>query len=415
MPTTGPSQRDLLKVLDSSRRLATMTDLRDLLNQIELSAAEVLGCERATVFAYASASDELFSYVSRDAEIRFSADQGLAGQCFRQQEMINVPDAYADSRFNRSVDDETGFRTRSLLTCPLTSYDGNPVGVLQVLNKRQGPFDKSDESLIECFAAQCGVALQRQFLLEEYAEKQRMQRDLGIAQEIQQGFLPSQSPSCEHFDIAGWNRPAEETGGDLFDFQELPDGRVALTVADATGHGIAPALIAVSCRAYLRTINSLLGAREDLADRMNELLSLDLPDDRFVTSFVGILSPGGNELVYTSAGHGPTYKYDAERDRFVELATHGPPWGMMPDVTYDKPERVGLSSGDVILVFTDGFFEWENASGEAFGTERVKAVVRTHRDKSAGEIIQRLYEAVSQFATGTLQGDDLTAIVVKRN
>ena len=409
-----PSKNDLLKVLDISRQLATTTDLQELLSQIERSATQVLDCERATVFVHDTQADELYSFVARDAEIRFSVSQGIAGECFQSGKAVNVPDAQADQRFNPSVDRKTGFHTQSLLSCPLTRCDGTPVGVLQALNKSQGAFDEGDESLIQFFGAQCGVSLQRQLLLQEFAEKQRIQHDLNIAQQIQQGLLPSSAPACESFDIAGWNKPAEETGGDFFDFQPLSEGRVALTVADVTGHGIAPALIAVACRAYVRAIYSLVGAREDGATRINQLLALDLPDDRFVTAFVGLLSPSDNELVYTSAGHGPLVKYKAESDEFVELPTHGLPLGISTDLPYKTPEHVLFSSGDILLVLTDGFFEWENSAGEPFGMGRITEVVREYCRKPADEIIQRVYEALLEFAVGTSQPDDLTAVLVKR-
>ena len=211
-----------------------------------------------------------------------------------------------------------------------------------------------------------------------------------------------------------WNKPAEETGGNFFDFQPLSEGRIALTVADVTGHGIAPALIAVACRAYVRAIYSLVGASEDGATRINQLLALDLPDDRFVTAFVGLLSPSNSELVYTSAGHGPLVKYKAESDEFIELPTHGLPLGISTDLPYKTPEHVRFSSGDILPVLTDGFFEWENLAGEPFGIGRITEVVRECCQKPADEIIQRVYEALLEFAIGTTQPDDVTAVLVKR-
>src|SRR5205823_5224214 len=158
-------------------------------------------------------------------------------------------------------------------------WDNEPVGVLQVLNKRAGPFGPWDEALAKTFSAQAGVAVQRQLLLEEFAKKQRFERDMDIARQIQQGLLPKRPPAAAGFDIAGWNRPADETGGDFYDFKELPGGAVAITIADVSGHGIGPALVVAECRALVRA--SLVQTQEldRLMPLVNRLLCEDVPPD----------------------------------------------------------------------------------------------------------------------------------------
>src|SRR6185369_2916408 len=113
-------------------------------------------------------------------------------------------------------------------------------------------------------------------------ELERVNHDLDVARSIQQGLLPSQPPNLCGFDIAGWNRPADETGGDYFDWQTLPDGRLAVSLGDATGHGIGPALVTASCRAYARA-SFISGAADGWLNNLNRLLAEDLPQNRFVT------------------------------------------------------------------------------------------------------------------------------------
>jgi GAF domain-containing protein len=186
---------DLLAVLEVTRRLAATSELQPLLEVIEQSALKVLDCERASVFLHDRTTDELYSRVATGGRpVRFPASLGFAGGVFRSGQVANVPDAYADPRFNPAVDRQTGFRTRSILTCPLSGWDNTTVGVLQVLNKRSGPFDTWDEILAQTFGAQVGVAVQRQLLLEEYERKRRYERALEIARQIQQGLLPGRSP-----------------------------------------------------------------------------------------------------------------------------------------------------------------------------------------------------------------------------
>ncbi|RIK68923.1 MAG: protein phosphatase [Planctomycetota bacterium] len=406
---------DLRAVLEVSRDLAAISELISLLQKVERAALKVLECERATVFLYDRDKNELYSRLATGVdEIRFSADRGIAGEVLRSGEVIHVPDAYADPRFNPDIDRKTGFRTRNMITFPLIGFDNQVVGVLQVLNKSKGSFDPWDNELVRTFGAQVGVALQRQLLLEHYAEKQRLQRDLSIAREIQQGLIPEKAAEVPGFDVAGWNRPADETGGDCYDYLTLADGSLAMIVADATGHGIGPALMIAECRALFRALVSVSHDLTEIVFRINNLLSEDLPDDRFVTSFFGLLSPKEHAVSYLSAGHGPIIQYIRERDEFLELPANAMPLGIMPDIPFNAPDRFDMKKGDMLVVVTDGFFEWQNNEHEQFGMERMFDIIRRDRDRPAAEIIQSLYASVLAFAPGTVQGDDLTAIIVKR-
>lgn len=406
---------DLQAVLEVSRDLAATTELTPLLQKVEKAALKVLECERATVFLFDRAHHELYSRMATGVdEIRFSADRGIAGEVARTGDVINVPDAYSDPRFNPEIDRKTGFRTRNMITFPLIGFDNTVVGVLQVLNKSTGSFDPWDHELVKTFGAQVGVALQRQLLLEHYAEKQRIERDLSIAREIQQGLIPAEAAKVPGFDIAGWNKPADETGGDCYDYMTVHDGSLAMIIADATGHGIGPALMIAECRALFRALASACKDLAEVVGKVNNLLFEDLPDDRFVTAFFGLLSPDNHTVSFLSAGHGPIIEYILEKDEFLELPANAMPLGIVPDVPFDSPDRFQMQPGDMMILVTDGFFEWQNAAKEQFGTERMFDVIRRHRDLPCAEIIRRLYDEVRAFAPGTQQADDLTAIFIKR-
>ncbi len=411
---------DLEKILDVTRALGVTVDLDPLLALIATAATDVLDCDRATVFVCDHAKGELFSRVATGMEgagiqeIRFAIDKGIAGEVATTGKGVNIPDPYADPRFNPEFDQKSGFRTQSLLTLPLGGHDGKIVGVLQVLNKRGGPFNDRDERLLSALGAQAGVAIERQGLLEQFAEKQRIQRDLNIAREIQQGLLPKQPPDLSGFDIAGWNQSADETGGDCYDWLILPDGLLAITIGDATGHGIGPALVAAEARALLRATVMQTRDLSRIVPQVNDLLAEDLREGTFVTAFIGLLDPATGVVDYLSAGHGPLLVYGAADDSVSEVPTHGLPLGLIPGVEYDPPTRVPLNGGDMLLLFTDGFFEWSRPDGEQFGTERLSDIVRRHRHLPAAEIIRLVYAAVVEFSEGTKQSDDCTAVIVKR-
>jgi phosphoserine phosphatase len=402
-------------MLDVSRELGATMELERLLKSIERAALQVLGCERATVFLYDRPQDQLYSLVATGVEqLRFPANRGIAGEAAQTRRTINVQDAYADSRFNPAVDRATGFKTRNLLTFPLVGYDDQLVGVMQVLNKQSGAFSSQDERLADTLSALAGVAIQRQLLLEEYAEKRKLERDLDLAREIQRGCLPDRDPQIPRFDVAGWNKPADQTGGDAYDFIPCEGGRLGLLIADATGHGVGPALMVAECRAYIRAIATTSEDPAHILRTANQLLVGDLRDGRFVTVCLGFLDPQAERVRYVSAGQGPLLHYIAAEDRFRDRQADTVPMGIVPELPVAQAASVDLAPGDLFILLTDGFFEWSRPQGDQFGIERVFNVVRGCRDRSAGEIIRTLHDAVVSFGAGTTQADDLTAIIIKR-
>jgi len=246
------------------------------------------------------------------------------------------------------------------------------------------------------------------------SELQQINHDLDIARSIQQGLLPSRSPQLDDFEIAGWNQPADQTGGDYFDWQSLPDGRLAISLADATGHGIGPALVSALCRAYARASFLAGNAQNQLLERLNSLLVSDLSSNRFVTFAVMFLDPQSSELKVLSAGHGPILWYQHASNELKKLDAQGIPLGMIDGISYEDSGLKCLEKGDLVVLVTDGCYEWENAQGEEFGIERLEKTIREARDCSANEVIERLRSAVQNFANGTQQKDDLTIVVLKR-
>ena len=243
---------------------------------------------------------------------------------------------------------------------------------------------------------------------------ERINHDLDIARSIQRGLLPASPPQLDHFEIAGWNQPADQTGGDYFDWQRLPDGQIAISVGDATGHGIGPALVSALCRAYARASFVIDHEHDHVLERLNNLLVNDLADDRFVTFAVVFLNPVSSEVKVLSAGHGPILWYRRATNNLENFDAQGIPLGMLAGMPYEDSRPKCLDTGDMIVLVTDGFYEWQNPEAEEFGLERLRDTIHQARDCSAGEVIARLCTAVQEFSRGTKQNDDLTAVVLKR-
>jgi phosphoserine phosphatase len=401
------------QVLDVSRMLAVTTDLDPLLLRIAQAATALLNCERASIFIHDKAKKQLFTKVAlqlQTKEIRIPDTAGIAGAAFQHNELIHVSNPYEDARFNPEPDRRSGFVTRNLLTVPMVDVDRRPVGVLQAVNKRDGDFTPDDKALIRLVADQAGVAIQRYQLQVVAMENIAMRREMDLARKVQEALIPKIPPKLANTETAGWTKPASVTGGDCFDIWRLKDGRLGLFLADASGHGIAPALVVSQVRTLLRALCDLEPDPHRLMTLINHRIAEDLEVGWFVTTFIGILSEDGL-LHWCSAGQGPIYLRPDPDAPLRMLEPLLPPIGILPDLATDKCEPVQLQKGGAVIATTDGIFECRNPAGELFGTDRLTAVIGTQPRATAQRMLTSIRDAAAEFADGVEPADDQTILV----
>jgi serine phosphatase RsbU (regulator of sigma subunit)/protein-S-isoprenylcysteine O-methyltransferase Ste14 len=242
----------------------------------------------------------------------------------------------------------------------------------------------------------------------------RVEYDLNVARSIQMGLLPKRSPTVPGYDIAGWSQPADQTGGDYYDWMELPDGKTLFTIADAAGHGIGPALLVAACRAYFRAVAMHNDPLERITAQVDALLTADVPNGRFITAAVALLDSGENRLSLYSAGQAPMYLYSAASDRVQTFDADEPPLGMRLLNGDSRARVIEFSPGDCLVLVTDGFFECRNPTGEMLGAAPLGEAIQHHHTLAAEPFIRRLYDDLLAFTQGTTQADDITAVVIKR-
>jgi serine phosphatase RsbU (regulator of sigma subunit) len=250
---------------------------------------------------------------------------------------------------------------------------------------------------------------------ETQHQLKEVEHELQIARSIQQSLLPKVRPQIAGFQVAGWSQTADDTGGDFYDWKKLSDGRWVLVLADVTGHGIGPAILASMCRAYSRAGFNVRDPLETMLKNINQSFSEDLTPERFATFVAAVCEEGSDQLELLSAGHGPIFVYSSDNQSFRLMDAQALPLGILPDLWDAVPVKLSMKPGDIVLLITDGFFEWENSAGEQFGTERLAAAVRQFSDREPEVIIAELYDSVLNFAQGTPQQDDLTAVLIKRS
>lgn len=262
-------------------------------------------------------------------------------------------------------------------------------------------------------------------LAEDQLERMKLEEEMGVARSIQQGSFPSALPEVSGYEIAARSTPAEQCGGDAFDCVGLAgrgiadEGaaaeRVLLLLADATGHGVGPALSSMQARGMTRLGARLGQSLSDIVREVNGQLCQDLPSGRFVTAWFGLLDPVTHSVESLSAGQGPIYVYRYAEDRFDFIDSDAMPFGVtsagfMPD----SSQRIQLGAKDILLVITDGYYEAMNPSGEQWGEAAVHGVVRSLRDRPCGEILDALDRGSLAFCKAHSTQDDRTAILVRR-
>jgi serine phosphatase RsbU (regulator of sigma subunit) len=254
------------------------------------------------------------------------------------------------------------------------------------------------------------------------AERVKVERDMAVARKIQMDVLPKELPVCAGYDMAAFSLPAEQTGGDIYDLVAVAldpanvddPSSLVLLLADATGHGIGPALSVTQVRAMLRIGVRLRAELDDVFAQINRQLCQDLGSDRFVTAFLGLLDPGNHSIKYQSAGQGPLLHFHAKNHRFEWLDSSMLPLGILEDPISSGARRMQVEPGDLIVLLTDGFFEFQNEQREQFGRERVAEIIMKHHHLPARELLSELLAATSRFAGGAPQLDDMTGLIIRR-
>jgi sigma-B regulation protein RsbU (phosphoserine phosphatase) len=305
------------------------------------------------------------------------------------------------------------------LLLPL-SIKGKLLGALSLGPKlSEEPYSPSDVRLLSSVAAQTSMALENSRLTEavasEVARRERLNRELEIAREVQEQLFPQSYPPLPGVDMAGFCRPARGVGGDYYDFLSLSGGRVGIAIGDISGKGIPAALLMAGLQASLRS--QAIAAPPDLPTLMgnlNRLICESSPANRYATFFYGEYDPKAGCLVYVNAGHNAPmlFRRGAGAGDAVRLDKGGPVIGLLDVVAYQQGE-IALGPGDVLLGFTDGVSEAMNASDEEWGEERLAETTLACDGLAAHASIGRIMEAADAFVAGAPQHDDMTLIVVR--
>jgi serine phosphatase RsbU (regulator of sigma subunit) len=256
------------------------------------------------------------------------------------------------------------------------------------------------------------IKLENARLLDEMIEKKRMERELELARDIQQGLLPSKAPHVEGWDLVGSNTPCYTIGGDYYDFIARPEG-LAIALGDVSGKGAGAALMMMVLRATVHFASQREKTVVDIISQTNGVIYDNSPQQFYATFFLTDVNTTTGKMRYVNAGHIPPILYKKASDSVVRLEEGGTVLGLFDIAPFTEGESE-LSSGDILVVFTDGISEAWGADEEEYGEERLAELVRDNASLSAAELETLIQKEVDTYTGGAPPTDDKTIIVVKR-
>ncbi|MGB8535381.1 MAG: GAF domain-containing SpoIIE family protein phosphatase [Acidobacteriaceae bacterium] len=307
---------------------------------------------------------------------------------------------------------------QSELLLPLAVRD-TLLGFISLGPKRsEEPYTSSDVRLLKSVAAQTGLALENANLLqtvaEEVAKRERLNREVEIAREVQERLFPQKLPVIAGLDYAGHCRPALGVGGDYYDFLALPRGNLGIAIGDVSGKGIAAALMMASLQASLR--GEATRAPENLAAavaNVNRLVYEASASNRYATFFYGQYDPAEGKFDFVNAGHNsPILLHRGDGGKVTRLEPGGTVVGLIENVEYQQGS-VKIRPGDLLVAFTDGISEAMNLDDEEWGEDRLLDSIRGCKAKTAQEMLEIIFAAATQFAGTAPQHDDMTLVVLR--
>jgi phosphoserine phosphatase RsbU/P len=406
--------RQLTLLTEISRELTSILNVDQLLKRIADLLTRVIDYQMFSILlldASGSILQHRFSLRFKES-VQLKHDiplgRGLVGYAAEHGEAVLVPDVSKDPRYI-----EANPETRSELCIPLI-YKDKVIGVLDIEHTRRNYFNEDHVRIMTTMAAQMAIAIENATLYERIArQEKRLEQDLALARELQFRLLPQKLPVFKNAEVASRFVPARQIGGDLYDFLKYSGhGVTGIAVGDVSGKG-APAAIYAALVSGIARSHAM---EEPSAAHMLEAINLSLAerpiDGQYVCMIYAIWDDTQQLLQLANSGlPRPIYCHDGKVE---EIQATGLPIGLFPNATYDELS-LGARRGDVFLFFSDGILDATSSKGEMFGRNRLREIAQANANRSAEELVDAIFTAVSSHAEGVEAFDDQTIVALKVN
>lgn len=347
-----------------------------------------------------------------DDEDQIRISRTILNKVTKDKEALISDDAAKDFQGQSIVD----FQIHSMMAVPLLSTSGEVLGAMQVdtsniLNR----FSQDDLELLAAVAMQAAVAVENAQLHEVAVREAAIKQDLALASKIQRGFLPDKAPDVEGYEFFNYYFPARTIGGDFYDYIPMPDGRIAIVLADVSGKGIAASLIVAKLASEFRVCLFSEPTPEAAIARLNNIFCDPRWEDRFVTTLLMVLQPRAHEVCIVNAGHmAPLLRHADGTIEEIGQAQSGLPIGVADDMDYE-PLTINMAIGDSLTAYTDGIPDSQNIRDEFFGIPRLITEMNAKPFRNVDELGRHVIDTVRRFAGSQAQTDDMCVSIFGRN
>lgn len=409
-------------LLELSNQLLSRRDLDDLIQYLVQAVRELLGVDACALLLPAEQPGYLvFRAVSgwRHDPVanrqRVPADERSgSGRAMLTQQPILYEDIQTEDPTSWTADwwQAEGFRGHAVM--PLI-VELRSIGALLIDMRQPRLLTEDEMRFLRLMANQAAMAIEQARLHREEVERQRLEKELAVARDIQLSLLPEMCPEISGWEFAASYQAASLVGGDFYDFFELPGaaGQLGLVIADVAGKGVPAAIFMALCRTIIRTTALSGRSPAETLKRTNELILKDSQASRFVSVFYAALDTTTGRMVYANGGHNWPLYWQAATGEFRQLVARGTVLGAFDEVNIAE-YALDVAPGDAVIFYTDGVTEAMNARGELFGEERLQAAAAAGPGAGALQTVGNIVKAVGGFTGPTPQSDDITLLVVKR-
>jgi phosphoserine phosphatase RsbU/P len=412
------SRNDLLGLISKvGIALLSSSGLDDTLNQVAMLVFEAVPAERCVIMLRDDSVEGGMKIVvarvrgkdEKLEEVRIS--RTVMDEVMKNGKSVLTSDAQHDPRFASQTMALLGIR--SVLAVPLSVDERDVFGIVYADSPTyEATFTEEHLNILTTLASVAAIRVENASLMEARFERERMERELELATEIQQRFQPSEAPKMDGYEFQGISFSCYEIGGDYYDFIKMHDGKMLIALGDVSGKGTAAALLMSSVHAAIHAQVAAKSPLDEMIGSVNLYLAENTPANRFVTLFIAILDPSNGNLRYINAGHNPPLVGRVNGD-IEQLSSGGLPLGLLPMADYEVGE-VSLNSGEALIIYSDGVSEANNIREEEFGMDRLTDVVRRNLHGSAAGIRDKVESALSAFTQTAPANDDITLVIVKK-
>ncbi|MDB5352942.1 MAG: serine phosphatase RsbU, regulator of sigma subunit [Planctomycetota bacterium] len=344
-------------------------------------------------------------------ETQLTISRSLLGHVLGQKKAVLSQDAGNDANLPTSAS-IADLKIRSVMCAPLVTPDGQALGIIQLDTSDRRQFGQEDLDVLASVASQAAIAIQNVAMHESLLARERIERDLRLAEQVQKRFLPQTTPTVAGYEFFAYYHAAYEVGGDYYDFVPLKENRLAIALGDVSGKGVAAALMMAKFSGDTRFCILTQDGPAAAAEMLNAQLCAAGIEEKFITLSLGVLDANTHVFRLTSAGHLPLFVRHA--DGTVDLFGHdiaGFPLGVMDDSTYTESE-ITLAPGDVVIIYSDGVPDSRSPADELYDKQETPRLIeRVRKSPGSPEAVGKaILQEIREFSAGHRQADDITLI-----